>query len=69
MSEHTSGQDGGEVFQEEKIPAGDCPNHGIVAGDAVAFNFPNPAECTICGEELKVAGLATNDELAEATKA
>ena len=49
---------------QEKIAAGECPNHGVVAGDAVNFNFPNPATCDLCGEELKVAGLATSEELA-----
>lgn len=49
----------------ERLPAGDCPECGVVAGDAVEWNFPNPAECSICGSELEVAGMATEEELGE----
>jgi len=58
MSETDSGGD-------EKIAAGECPEHGVVVGDAVEWKFPNPAECGICGSDLKIAGMATESELQE----
>lgn len=53
---------------EQKLPAGICPEHGTIAGDAVQFNFPNPASCSICGSELERAALATEAEIAESTR-
>jgi len=58
-----SEQDGHD--DEKKIAAGECPKHGVVAGDCVEWNFPNPAECSLCGSELDVAGMATESELME----
>lgn len=48
-----------------KIPAGECPEHGLVFGNSVQFNFPNPATCDRdgCGKELEVAALATGEEI------
>jgi uncharacterized paraquat-inducible protein A len=49
----------------ERIPAGECPNCGVVADTLVNWNFPNPATCDKCDEELTVAGMATYKELEE----
>jgi len=52
-----------------KIPVGICREHGVIAGNAVNFNFPNPATCGLCGAELERAALAKSDEINEATHA
>lgn len=53
----------------EEIQAGNCPECGIVAGDCVEWNFPNPATCSRCGSELITAGVVTAEELAAARPA
>lgn len=49
----------------DRIPAGECPEHGVIADKLVEWNFPNPARCGKCGAELEVAGMATPEELAD----
>lgn len=39
------------MTENDLVPVGKCPEHGIVAGEEVRFNFPNAPECT-CGREL-----------------
>lgn len=39
-----------------KIKVGLCPTHGIVKDDDVIIEFPNKAECALCGTELDQAG-------------
>lgn len=46
----------------EKIPLGKCPRDGIVYGDDIEFNFPNPAICS-CGMELETCTVAEQEEI------
>lgn len=32
---------------------GNCPNHGLVADDAIDREFPNTVYCDSCGQELE----------------
>lgn len=54
---------GTQSMTEDKVQAGICPNCGLVTGDDVNWNFPNPATCDKCLYELKVAGLVTQEEI------
>lgn len=47
---------------ENKIPVGICPEHGVVEGDDVEFNFPNPSFCS-CGETLQITTIAPESEI------
>lgn len=40
---------------DRRVPAGECPECGPVAGDAVDLDFPNEPTCA-CGAELERAG-------------
>lgn len=45
------------------VDVGQCSNCGIVFGDSVSFNFPEPAECNECETKLETATVATEAEL------
>jgi hypothetical protein len=47
----------------DRYAVGICPEHGPVAADAVLWNFPNPATCAYCGDELEQAQMATKQEI------
>lgn len=34
------------------VMVGECPEHGLVAGDAIEGKFPNTVSCVGCGSEL-----------------
>ena len=55
------------MTDEEKVPVGKCPVHGVVTDDDVNFNFPAPATCEKCGHELTVVGLETPSKIQQAT--
>jgi len=57
-----SGKDADGVDQ---MPVGDCPNCGVIADEAVNWNFPAPATCALCEVELNVAAMATPEEIQE----
>lgn len=46
------------------IPVGICPNHGIVFGNDVEYNFPTPSECSECGEELPTTKMVNKTQVA-----
>ena len=39
------------MTDEEKVPVGKCPVHGVVTDDDVNFNFPAPATCDLAASE------------------
>lgn len=47
----------------DRVPVGECPNHGYIFGDDVEWAFPNPAKCNDCGRDLYSAKLADESEV------
>lgn len=50
-------------MSETLVVAGVCQNCGPISGDALAFNFPAPAECLDCNIELDKAGVVEKRKL------
>jgi len=51
------------MSDDATVPIGECAEHGFVTGDDVKYNFPNPAECGLCGEELERCTVADSQEV------
>jgi len=39
------------MSEDELIPVGKCPEHGVIADEEINFNFPEAPTCS-CGREL-----------------
>ena len=47
------------------VMVGDCPVHGLVAGDAIDGEFPSIVYCDECGNELESCIAAPSEKVAE----
>lgn len=47
------------ITEDTKI--GECESCGIITDDDINFNFPNPAQCNLCGKELSRASITSKD--------
>ena len=46
-----------------RVQVGKCPTCGIVTGDEIDYRFPNPCECTNCGDQLEKTKFVRKERL------